>query len=444
VRTAIAIALCIVTLAALADDAPIHASGTTSSGAAWVADVPQQWNGTLLLWSRGYSPAVPAPDNSSRGSKDALLAKGYALLGSAYSAGGWSIQEAVPDQLAAIDAFTERFHKPKRVLAWGASMGGLITVALTEQHPERINGGFAMCGSIGGALGMMNMALDGAFAFKALVAPSTPIQLVNIRDDRENAKNVSAALTEAQATAQGRARIALAGVLAGIPGWTKSDSPRPADDDYDAQEAQVAASFVMGTFLPRVDQEMRAGGAFSWNEGVDYSKQLDLSGRRKFVAALYEKAGLDLQADLKQLNDAQRITAQPQSIEYMARYYTPTGHLKSPLLALQATGDGLTSPSLQRAYVELATQRSGNGRVAALWSERAGHCTFSTAEALAGIRTLEQRVTSGHWNVAPKAMNDLAHTLQPDGDARFISHTPAPMLRPCPDVKGKCEMAGKR
>ena len=50
-------------------------------------------------------------------------------------------------------------------------MGGLVTTALAEGRGTPIHGGIAFCPSIGGALGMMNMALDGAFAFRTLAAP---------------------------------------------------------------------------------------------------------------------------------------------------------------------------------------------------------------------------------------------------------------------------------
>ncbi len=420
-----------------ADGGALQITGTTSSGAAWVADVPSHWNGTVLLWSRGYSPAIPPPSNAPATVRDALLARGYALLGSAYSAAGWSLQEAVPDQLATLDAFESRIGKPRRVLAWGTSMGGLVSVALTEQQPQRIHGGLALCSSIGGSVGMMNMALDGAFAFKTLIAPHSAIRLVDTRDDRANARLVSDALLDAQATATGRARIALAGVLAGIPTWTQG-TEAPAADDVDAQQAQIAQSFVVGVFLPRADQEARAGGNASWNTGVDYVQQLNRAGRHALVEALYAKANLDLGADLRRLNAAPRIASQPHAVDYMLKNYTPSGRLKAPVLALQTVGDGMTSPSLQPAYIDLATARSGATMVASIWSERAGHCNFPQAELLVSILALDDRVLTGRWNADTDALNARARDLGLPEPAKFTTHTPPPMLRPCPDVDGRC------
>lgn len=385
--------------------------GILPGGARWAAEVPPNWTGTLLLWSRGYSQKPGPPEVAPAPVRAALLAAGYALAASDYGAGGWALAEAVPAQRATIAAFAARHGKPARVIAWGNSMGGLVTTALSEQRPAAVDGGLAMCASIGGALGMMNMALDGATAFRTLVAPDAGIRVVDVDDDRVNGQRVGDAIAAASATPAGRARIALAGVLAGIPGWTSRDRPEPAPTDYRTQADEIARSFVMGVFLPRVDQEKRAGGAFSWTTGVDYRAQLERSGRRAIVEALYREAGIDLAADLAKLNAAPRIAAKPAAVGYMMRHYTPDARPAVPLVAVQAVGDGATSPSLQRGYAEAA-----RGDVRSLWVHQAGHCTFRPETILASIRFLDARLAKGKWPAMP---------------ADFISHTPPPMLRPC-------------
>ena len=381
-------------------------------GGRWTSEVPANWNGTLLLWSRGYSNRAGRPENAPAEVREALLARGYALAGSDYGSGGWALAEAVPAQVATIDAFAARHGKPRRVIAWGNSMGGLVTTALAEQRPARIDGGLAMCASIGGSLGMMNMGLDGAFAFRTLVAPNAGIALTGIADDRANGEKVAAALGAALKTPEGRARVALAGVLAGIPGWTSRGQAAPAQADLEAQVDEIGRAFVMGVFLPRGDQEARAGVGYSWNAGIDYRRQLALSGRAAFVRALYRKAGLSLDADLGALAAAPRVTRSASAVSYMERNYTPTARPSVPLLAVQAAGDGATSPSLQRGYAEAAGPR----RFASLWLNQAGHCGFSAAQVIASLTYLENWLARGRWGPRP---------------AGFIAHQPPAMLRPC-------------
>jgi hypothetical protein len=291
-------------------------------------------------------------------------------------------------------------------------MGGLVTTALAEQSDPAIDGALPMCASIGGAVGMMNMALDGAYAFRTLVAPDAGIQLVNVDDDRANSKRVGDAVAKAGEAVGGRARTVLAGVLGGIPGWTSVDTSEPAAADYDAQAGEIARSFARGIFLPRQDQERRAGGVFSWNTAVNYRAQLARSGRRPLIEALYRKAGLDLDADITRLERGARVAATPGAVEYMMRHYTPDARPKVPLLAVQMIGDGLTSPSMQRGYAEAARGRD----VKSAYVRGAGHCTFTPATTLASIRYLDARLARGRWEPAPTA---------------FVSYTPPPMLRPC-------------
>lgn len=391
---------------------PRTIEGTLASGAKWQALVPANFNGSLLLWSHGYSPRIDPAEPAPVQYRDLLLARGYALVASDYGAGGWSLEQAVPAQRATVEAFAAREGRPARVLAWGASMGGLISTALAEQDQPVIDGALAMCPSIGGVVGMMNMGLDGAFATATLIAPNSGLSLVNVADYMANGRKAMAAVDAARQTRAGRARIALAGVLGGIPGWTRPDRPEPAADDLDAQVDEIAATLVMGTLMPRNDQERRAGGAFSWNIGVDYARQLDRSGRRPFVEALYRKAGLSLTRDLAMLAKAPRITAKPSAVRYMLENYTPTARPRVPLVSLQAVGDGLTSPSLQRAYADAAPPKM----MQPLWHKSAGHCRLPPEQVLAAITHLEQRLATGRWSARPQ---------------QFVEHTPPPMLRPC-------------
>lgn len=387
-------------------------NGLLPEGGHWSAQVPVRWNGTLLLWSRGYSQAANGADAASPAHRQALLDAGYAIAGSDYGAGGWALKEAVPAQRAAIAAFSEKFGKPRRVIGWGFSMGGLVTTALAEQKPSALDGAVSFCSSMGGAVGMMNMALDGAFVFRTLVAPDAGIELVDVTDDRANGARVQQALDKAMATPEGRARVGLAAVLAGLPGWTTENGTEPALDDAEAQVAEMAQTFVIGVMLPRQDQEKRSGGAFSWNRRIDYRAQLALSGRSTLVEALYRKAGLSLDKDLAILAGAERIAAKPAAVRYMMDHYTPTADSAVPLLAVQAIGDGQTSPSLQRAYFDAAKGKD----VRSQWTHSAGHCHFPTSVILASVNQVEARLDSGHWPVP---------------DAQFVAHRPAPMLRPC-------------
>lgn len=121
------------------------------AGAGFLVEVPPQWHGTLLLWSHGWRTvgtprtAVDAPD---RETARLLLASGYALAGSSYRTEGWAVATAMGDDQALLSEVQRRV-RPRRVLAWGDSMGGLVTSLLAARDP-RIAGSAPACATLGG------------------------------------------------------------------------------------------------------------------------------------------------------------------------------------------------------------------------------------------------------------------------------------------------------
>ena len=147
-------------------------------------EVPARWNGTLLVFSHGYvSPgsAPAASDAFDPTTRSWLLQHGYALAGTSFRNSGWAVEEALQDQTQLIRAFGQRHGRPRRTVAWGGSMGGLISAALVERHPASFDAGLSICGVMAGAVGSWNQRLDSAFAFRTLLAPGSTLEVVRVR-----------------------------------------------------------------------------------------------------------------------------------------------------------------------------------------------------------------------------------------------------------------------
>lgn len=412
-----------------------ESNGILPDGAMWRAAVPENWNGTLLLYSRGYSAKLVAPSLAPRGSEEQLLAAGYALAASEYPETGWSVEVAIPSQLLVLEAFTNTYRKPKKVIAWGSSMGGLITAALAQRHSDKLDGAITLCASAYGAEPMMNMAFDGAYALSTLVTPEEQFSPVGRGDNFAAVKAIMVKVNEARNTPLGRARVALAGVLAGIPGWTDPDSAKPAETAYNLQEEQIAKAMPKGVFFPRGDQENRAGGIFSGNDNINYKVLLEASGRKAFVQAMYDQAGASLEDDLALLNNGQRITTDKNAVQYMRDNFTPSGKVRIPVLTAHTIGDGMTSPALQYSYTTLLKTQSGKEMTHSLWIDRAGHCTETPAERQVLLNVLETRLETGEW-VSPLNLPSIApETLSATA---FVDYTPYPMPRSCSQDKRFC------
>jgi pimeloyl-ACP methyl ester carboxylesterase len=420
-------------------------NGTLSDGATYTIQCPAgSWNGTLFLYSHGY--VVPGASNPAEDVGDLvtgawLLANGYALAGSSYATTGWAIQSALKDQISTLDLFDSTYGTPKTTIAWGHSLGGIITAGLIQDYPSQFTAAMPMCGVLSGGVATWNTALDAAFAFQQLVDPS--IQVVNITDSSGNLTAAETAAATAQATPQGRARLALAAALADTPGWFTPLSAEPAPTDYTAQEqnqydwdTQVTFPFI---FDFRANLEADAGGNPSWNTGVNYFADFAKSTDAREVAALYKAAGLSLTKDLSTLQRAHRINADPAAVKYLSSNISFNGTIKIPVLTMHTTGDGLVVPENEQAYRQIVDLRGNGNLLRQLFVNRAGHCAFTPAETITAVQVLLNRLSTGHWNVpSPTAMNTQATALGSADNvygtsaapASFTSYRPAPYLRP--------------
>jgi dienelactone hydrolase len=418
----------------------IHEEGRLPSGAAWTIDIPAEWNGTLLLYSHGYGggPSYPVRNAPGGTAGKELLARGYALAASSYSQDGWAVESALVDQIALIDLFAQRRGKPKRTIAWGESMGGLVTEGLAQTQANKLDGAVCLCGSVGGVVGMLNLSLDGAFAIKTLLAPNSGMQLVNLSDERANNALVRKIVDGAQATPAGRARLALAAALGQVALWGRV-GPEPKPDDFAAQQANQYRAIMTALFAPRQPLEQRAGGNFSWNTGIDYRRQVDRSGRRPALIALYREAGLDLDKDIEALNRAPRVEADPKATAYMKRNIIPSGEIGVPVLTISSPGDEMTFFAHEQALASAVREAGRSALLRQAFVNRAGHCVYGTSELLAAIQTVEQRARTGAWqDTSAWALNQRASAVGPD-TPQFTDAVPPEFLRPCTLRQPACE-----
>jgi pimeloyl-ACP methyl ester carboxylesterase len=404
-------------------------TGTFPDGATYLIEVPSNWNGTLVLYSHGY--VVPGSSNPAEDVGDPitgayLLANGYALGGSSYATTGWAIQQALPDQIKVLDTFNAKVGPPTRTIAWGHSLGGMVTAGLVQRYPARFDAALPMCGVVAGGVGTWNQALDSAFAFDVLLGSGSGLQLVNITNPVNNVTIAEGILAAAQNTAQGQARIALSAALDDTPGWFDPLLPEPSSTDYTTQEANqylwlANIDFLFG-FEFRAELEKRAGGNPSWNNGVDYGKQLKNSVDYAEVQALYTAAGLTLDADLKALNDAARIKAKQSSVSYLEHNIIFNGQIPIPVLTLHTKGDGLVVVEDESAYKNVVDREHNAADLRQLFVHRAGHCEFTPAETVVAFGALVNRLDTGTWpQLGSAALNKEAKGLGPGFNVLLVN-----------------------
>lgn len=423
---------------AQADPGAQSLSGTLPDGASWVADVPASWNGTLILYSHGYG-SMAARDAPDTNTQHDLLAAGYALVGSSYSGPSlWAVPTAVGDQFDSLRAVEEQIGKPRRTIAWGTSMGGLVS-ALESQDPRgRIDGTLTTCGLVAGALNLNDYQLAGEYALAHLLAPTQSIKLVDYASGGEAfgaSQQLSSVVGQSQATPQGRARIALGAALLNEPGWF-SGATAPAPRDFAGQEAQqereLTAFTLIFTMTGRQQIELVAGGNSSATAGVNFTALLGSSSQAGEVRALYRAAGLDLNADLRELTRDADIHADPRAVFSLARTSMVTGRLGVPELDIHTTDDQLVPVEQENWYGRQVARAGSASLLRQAYVDTTGHCAFQPDETIAALHAVEHRIDTGRWDdvTRPSALNAGATALHLSNSSapRYERFTPGALV----------------
>jgi hypothetical protein len=422
--------------------------GTLEGGAKWAVETPPAWNGVLVTFG-----------NPRAEINKALLVRGYGVGTMIQRPGiGLRAREWANDQLAALREIHDEVG-PKTVITVGYSGPGLVNAMVSEDAGALTQGAVIGCALNVGLRNLFNVHLDGAHALSVLLMPDMHPKLVNFKDEVEidtQIAQIRAVAMQAQRTAEGRARIALVGGFGMMPTWFDPASPPPAAGDYDAQEVaqfnHLTALNTMGfdgmsvaggakrppggwpgvtlggnlsfTVYSRFDMERLAGGNISSNAGVDYAKLFRDLPTRAEVEALYNKAGLDLAADLKRLTAAADIEADPLAANWIEANGSVTGQLRIPTLSIRSISD-IAGPQYDSWYADRARDAGSAALLRQTYVQHVGHCSFRPAEVVAAVFTVQARIEKGDWgsSVAPQAIQALAISLDL-GKAAFIPFAP--------------------
>ncbi|WP_103341951.1 DUF6351 family protein [Amycolatopsis sp. CA-126428] len=415
-------------------------AGQLADGTPYTFAKPARWNGAVLVDLDFAAGGLTSPLTAS------LLGRGYAVGGTTRTISSWNIARAIDNQAEALGRFEAAFGRARYAIAEGRSMGGMVAAGVAQVYPGRFAAAIPMCGGLGGAVGQWNQKLDTVFTLKTLLFPDAALPVTGIPADVPGTQQQwLTAVASAQSSAAGKARIALAAAIGQLPGWglapDGSPTPVPAGHDVDGVEQGMYLALAGGP-LPYLGQavssrrtiEQLAGGNPSWNTGVDYARQFAAAApeQRNAVRRLYERAGLDLPADLGRLAAAPRVAADPAAVRYLERGIVFTGELRIPVLTVNGTGDQISTVAQQQSYGSLARRTGTESRLRQTYVRTAGHCTYTTGEQQAAIDRMLTRLRTGHWpDTAPRTMNALSAAA--DGvPGRYLSYVPPRFNRPYP------------
>ena len=122
------------------------------AGAVYRIEVPDDWNGSLVMWAHGYrgtaadNPYLTVDDHPLR---PLLIAQGYAWAASSYAKNDYNVGQGVLDTHKLVSYFKDEIGEPDQVLITGASMGGHVTAVSIEQFSNTYAGAMPICGVLG-------------------------------------------------------------------------------------------------------------------------------------------------------------------------------------------------------------------------------------------------------------------------------------------------------
>jgi hypothetical protein len=339
-------------------------------GAAFQILMPEQWNGTLLLWSHGIrapqpvplypdepvnTAAEPAPgwtvDDPGQVAQP-LLDAGFALAGSAYRSNGWAVEDAVADQTALYEYFTENVGTPDRTIAWGASLGGLVTAMLEEKESSWIDGAAPMCGVLAGGVDNLDLALDVTYGIQQLMVPDLQLTGYTSWADaaKEWQKGYDAVLAAGSDVEKGVPELVLLAALVDAQSQTRTYDGSTLESQVRAYGEGVVNALTYGTLF-RSDIEARVGGNPSDNTEVDYASRVS-EPERELIDTIGGAGTTDRL--LAKLADGQRVAADAAARASLEESSTPTGAVTDPTLAVHTKADPLVIAQNVSRYVDRA------------------------------------------------------------------------------------------
>jgi len=331
------ISVCFVFFSGAAGAAAPIADIGTHEGASYRIDVPAQWNHGLIVFYHGYSVTPVEFKDGERISPmfQPMLDEGYAVLQSGYSAAGWAVEQGYADSESLRKYFVGKYGTPKLQFVMGMSMGGTLTALTIESKPAIYAGALSLCGALepSDRLVQRDLALRAAFDYYFPDALGALAPAAQVRDSDE--RNVRSALQSKPAALQALLR------------W------------YGAADASNLAAVIHFAGYEIAELQRRAHGMPVGNADL-----------------IYVGSGDDAA-----LNDGvRRYRADAQAAQYLARWYTPTGKLLKPFLALHDSGDPLVPASSAFEYAQIATRAGHGDNFAQQYVNREGHCVFTPHE----------------------------------------------------------------
>jgi len=350
------------------------------SGGIYRIEIPEKWNGELMLSAHGFTTNAGAQGSRLRVGNPAirqhLIDNGFAWAASSYRCNGYVPGMGLEDTMALVDLFT-KFNNgtaPRRTYLTGGSMGGHVTLLGMHEFPTSFAGGLAMCPA-GPEL------FDYFTAVGAAAEVITGVKFQQPGSVQQDLAKMTEILGQApDYSAKGRQ---LASVEINISG-----GPRP-----------FAVEGLASRFIGNISGGALAGGTSASNRA---------GSTTHFKYAIDEDLGLSLE----KLNaTVRRKTADNEIRNPMGPYdeLVPfDGKIERPVLTMHGTGDLYVPVHLEQILNRAVTAAGKSDLLVQRIYRIAGHCGFSVPEQERAFDDLVNWVRNGAKPKGDNVFGDLS------------------------------------
>ena len=379
--------------------------GATSDGAPYAMMVPANFNGTVYLYSHGYRPNIaipagipvyggytvtntpqPGPNATVIG---ALLAKGYGVVGSGFARQGWNADSAIKTNVELVAAFKKQFTKTTKVVAWGESLGGFITQALAEKHPDLFSAAAPLC-MASDVTPLMTMAGDALWGIKTFFDPTIKgggysagaagyaeamgdlvkvftvigtLQAAFAANPSTPAWPATSKVPDAIKGIPSRSALVMVALMAGVPmqsahfDSTSAPPGLPASNTLSFQVAinpafaalENVANAAALAVLATHDLELQAGGAVFDNTATDYSARI---AEEQFIWASALSGNSGTAGLLSVLAASPRAKADPAAVAKLKTLVSHSGKVEIPTILFTGVADPLVVAGNQQSVAD--------------------------------------------------------------------------------------------
>lgn len=356
--------------------------GKTGPGSLYGLYIPRDWNGDAVFYAHGIrSPLEPITlrdQDQHQALRDNLGAMGYAVAYSSYSENGLAIKDGAQrtHQLRGLLA-SELGGQPSRSFLVGHSLGALVAQNLAERFPQQYDGSLLVCGMLGGTPLELSYVGHVRALFDFYYPGVLPGDAVNVPES-------AAAMTPQQVQAlvipavmrNPAGLFAIASTsqtpLAFAPTASMADWGNPASPAL----RTLLGSLVSALYYQLIgtgDVVDRVHGRSPFDNSETVYTARPVAGVIPVPSAAINFLVAAAQAGVA------RYTMSPDAVNYLTKYYVPTGELQDPTITVHNILDPLVPFFHEAAFARIVNGAGAQDLLLQRAVPTYGHCNVSAA-----------------------------------------------------------------